>query len=129
MDCFAEPVIRRRCAPTGWLAMTMKLSSSCRARGGFEFLAKTRQLLFCQIADGPIAEAAIAPAADIESLHRLHLRRAGFGARALRHEQVDDMLAAAVDHRADRTAIDIIQPAADQRKSLRAEIHHRRRDV
>src|SRR5215216_1667471 len=22
MDCFAEPVIRRRCAPTGWLAMT-----------------------------------------------------------------------------------------------------------
>jgi hypothetical protein len=22
LDCFAEPVIRRRCAPTGWLAMT-----------------------------------------------------------------------------------------------------------
>ncbi len=22
MDCFAEPVIRRRYAPTGWLAMT-----------------------------------------------------------------------------------------------------------
>jgi hypothetical protein len=22
MDCFAEPVIRRRFAPTGWLAMT-----------------------------------------------------------------------------------------------------------
>ena len=24
MDCFAEPVIRRRFAPTGWLAMTRK---------------------------------------------------------------------------------------------------------
>jgi hypothetical protein len=24
MDCFAEPVIRRRFAPTGWLAMTGK---------------------------------------------------------------------------------------------------------
>ncbi|SEE43530.1 hypothetical protein SAMN05444164_8089 [Bradyrhizobium erythrophlei] len=23
MDCFAEPVIRRRFAPTGWLAMTV----------------------------------------------------------------------------------------------------------
>jgi len=22
LDCFAEPVIRRRFAPTGWLAMT-----------------------------------------------------------------------------------------------------------
>src|SRR5436190_21809457 len=24
MDCFAEPVIRRRYAPTGWLAMTVR---------------------------------------------------------------------------------------------------------
>ena len=28
MDCFAEPVIRRRFAPTGWLAMTVKYRSS-----------------------------------------------------------------------------------------------------
>jgi hypothetical protein len=28
MDCFAEPVIRRRCAPTGWLAMTGGCSSA-----------------------------------------------------------------------------------------------------
>jgi hypothetical protein len=25
MDCFAEPVIRRRFAPTGWLAMTAEI--------------------------------------------------------------------------------------------------------
>jgi hypothetical protein len=30
MDCFAEPVIRRRCVPTGWLAMTLRSGSRLR---------------------------------------------------------------------------------------------------
>jgi hypothetical protein len=38
MDCFAEPVIRRRFAPTGWLAMTRKeratFSASSPAHAG-----------------------------------------------------------------------------------------------
>jgi len=29
MDCFAEPVIGRRFAPTRWLAMTMLVDFSC----------------------------------------------------------------------------------------------------
>jgi hypothetical protein len=32
MDCFAEPVIRRRFAPTGWLAMT-RLAHPVRQTG------------------------------------------------------------------------------------------------
>jgi uncharacterized alpha-E superfamily protein len=32
MDCFAEPVIRRRFAPTGWLAMTEVAQRLCRAQ-------------------------------------------------------------------------------------------------
>ena len=31
MDCFAEPVIGRRFAPTRWLAMTWRYASSRRA--------------------------------------------------------------------------------------------------
>ena len=38
MDCFAEPVIRRRFAPTGWLAVTRKeratFSASSPAHAG-----------------------------------------------------------------------------------------------
>ena len=32
MDCFAEPVIRRRFAPTGWLAMTKRAACRCSRR-------------------------------------------------------------------------------------------------
>ena len=66
---------------------------------------------------------------DVEALDRLDLGGAPFGARRLRHEQVDDVLAAAIDHGADGAGIDIIEPAADQRKALRDEVDHRRRDI
>src|SRR5829696_5045517 len=46
MDCFAEPVIGRRFAPTRWLAMTVDTVSRSRgagrARGLTEALAQTR---------------------------------------------------------------------------------------
>jgi hypothetical protein len=32
MDCFAEPVIGRRYAPTRWLAMTVKLEAYANTR-------------------------------------------------------------------------------------------------
>ena len=54
---------------------------------------------------------------------------AALGARGLRHEQIDDVLAAAIDHCADGAGIDIIEPAADQRKAFRGEVDHRRRDI
>jgi hypothetical protein len=39
MDCFAEPVIRRRFVPTGWLAMTVlgNVRSVNRQTGAAEF--------------------------------------------------------------------------------------------
>jgi hypothetical protein len=42
MDCFAEPVIRRRCAPTGWLAMTWKEPLSPVGSFGYESSARCR---------------------------------------------------------------------------------------
>src|SRR3954454_4893807 len=73
------------------------------------------------IADRPIMQAALAPASDVESLKALGpgavLRAGGLG-----HEQVDDMQAPAVNDRADRAGVDIVEPAADQRKTLRSQV-------
>ena len=44
-------------------------------------------------------------------------------------EQVDHVLRAPVHHRRRRMAIDIIQPAPDQREPLILQIAHRRRDI
>ena len=66
---------------------------------------------------------------DVETLDRVDLRGAPFGARRLRHEQIDDVLAAAIDHRTDGAGIDIIEPAADQRETLRGQVDYRRRNI
>ena len=55
--------------------------------------------------------------------------RLALGIGGLRHEQVDDVLAPFVDHGADRARVEVIEPAADQGKTLRGEVDHRRRDV
>ena len=94
-----------------------------------EFLAEIRKLVLCEIADSPKIQPAFAPVTDVEALDRLDLCGPPFGARRLRHEQVDDVLAAAIDHGADGAGIDIIEPAADQGKALRGEVDYRRRDV
>src|SRR5665213_746864 len=54
------------------------------------------------IADRPEVHALLAPAQHAEALQGFHLRRLAFGIAGLRHEQIDDVLAPLVNHRADR---------------------------
>jgi hypothetical protein len=44
VDCFAEPVIRRRFAPTGWLAMTENMRAAC-ATAQIESIAQNPDVL------------------------------------------------------------------------------------
>src|SRR5882757_9435368 len=91
-------------------------SSSRAPHRRLEFLAELRQFIYTKIADRPIVQSSLAPAPDVETLNRF-----GFGAvlrvRALRNEQVDDVATPLVDHRAERAAVHIIEPAADQQKT------------
>src|SRR6478752_6929959 len=83
-----------------------------RLHRGLELAGELRELVSAEVAHGPEVQAAAAPAAAVEALHGLGLRRAIFRARRLRHEQIDDVLAAPVDHRADSARVDIVEPAA-----------------
>src|SRR6195952_1477580 len=93
-----------------------------------EFLAELRQFIGAEIADRPVVQPPLAPAPDVETLNRFG-SGAMLGASALRDEQVDDVAAPLVDHRAERAAVHIIEPAADQGKALGGEIDYRRRHV
>ena len=75
-------------------------------------------------------EAHLASCAKCAALARDYreMKRA-FAGGGLRHEQVDDVLAPAIDHRTDGAGVDVIEPATGQGKTLRGEIDHRRRDV
>ncbi len=98
---------------------------------GFDPVAEVLQLLGVDVAHRDEAQVGEAPAPDVEALQRFHgaaLRR-----RSLRigrgDEQVDDVLAPFVDDGGDRPAVEIIEPAADQRESLGRQVDHRRGQV
>ncbi len=82
-----------------------------------------------EVADGPEIEPFFRPMADIVALDRRHDFAGMFGAQALCDEQIDDVLAALVDHRGHRLAIDIVEASAQQRKALRRQVDDRRRHV
>ena len=87
------PVARERgCFPSA-PAPCANLSRS--AHRALEPLAEIRKLILGEIADRPVIQPAIAPVPDVEALDRVDLRGAAFGARRLRHEQIDDVLAPA----------------------------------
>src|SRR3954471_12419867 len=98
---------------TTWMPLPLHI----RLHRRLELVDELGELVAADIADGPEIQAALAPAATVEALHGLGLRRPVLGARGLRHEQVDHMLAALVDDRADGARVDIVEPATDQRKA------------
>src|SRR5580693_3924481 len=102
---------------------------SRRMQRGGEFLAEFIEFAGIDIADRPQIEAGLAPMADVETLHAFVFDAADRGAQRLADEQIDHMLAAAIDDRCHRLAVDVIEPAADQGKTLRGQIDDRRRDV
>src|SRR5580700_6520597 len=97
-----------------------------RMQRGGEFLAEFIELAGIDIADRPQIEARFPPMADVEALHGFVVDAADRGAQGLRDEQIDHVLAAAIDDRRDRLAVDVIEPAADQGKTLRGQVDHRR---
>src|SRR3954462_13364266 len=72
-----------------------------------ELVAELVEFVRADVADGPKVQAALAPAANVEALDRVGPGGASFGRRGLRHEQIDDVLAAAIHDGADRARIDI----------------------
>src|SRR5437879_13269785 len=94
-----------------------------------ELVDELGELVAADVTDGPEVQAAFAPAAAVEALHGLSLRRPMLGARGLRYEQVDHVLSTLVDDGADGACIDIVEPAADQRETSRGGIDHRWGDV
>src|SRR4029077_15885904 len=97
-------------------------------RGG-EFLAELVELAGIDIADRPQIEAGFAPMADVEALHGFVIDATDRGAQRLRDEEIDHVLAAAIDDRRHRLAVDVIERAADQGESLPGQVDDRRRDV
>src|SRR5215472_85430 len=95
---------------------------------GDEPVAEFLQHLAADIADGHKAEIRPGPMPYAETLHPLD-RPTTPGLHRLRHEQIDDVITTLIDDRRNRRAVDVVDPTADQRKALRAEIDHGRRHV
>src|SRR4051795_11878793 len=94
---------------------------------GFELAPEVFQLVGAEIAHRPEREARLGPAADVEALQGFDCGAVPLG--ALRDEQIDDVHAAPVDQRGDGLAVEIVEPAADQREALRGQVNQRRRDI
>src|ERR1700692_4815627 len=102
---------------------------SRRMQRGREFLAEFIELAGIDIADRPQVEASLTPMADVEALYGFVLDAADRGAQRLADKQIHHGLAPAIDDRAHRRPGDVIEPAADQGKTLRGQVDDRRRDV
>src|SRR5260370_30174690 len=88
-----------------------RISPRDRLHRALELLAELGEFVGGDVGDRPVVQPALAPASDIEALERLGPRRAALGARGLRHEQIDQVQAAAVDDGADGAGVRINQPA------------------
>src|SRR5437016_9299075 len=105
--------------------------SSCAGRieRSLKFIHEFLKLFRIDVADGKELETLRTPAADVKSRHRLGLCPVTFGASYLRDEEIDHMRAASVDDRSDSLAVDVVEPAAEQREALRRQVHDRRCDI
>ena len=57
--------------------------------------------------------------AHVVALHGERRYRRMHRGQMLRHERIDDVLAAPINDRGDRLAVDVIEAAAEQRETLR----------
>ena len=94
------------------------LSFAARMERGLEFIDEFLQLVRADVTDGKELETLCTPASDVKSLHRLEPRPLSFGDSSLRDEEIDHMRAAPIDNRRDRLPANIVEPPAEQRKSL-----------
>src|SRR5580658_8970706 len=98
-------------------------------QSGRYLLHELAELYRIEVADRPEVEPASGPMAHIVTLDGPSRHGGVLGAQALGDEQIDDVLAALIDDGGHRLAVDVIETAAEQRKTLRRQVDHRRRDV
>src|ERR1700730_66113 len=91
-----------------------------------EFLSEFIELAGIDIADRPQMQADLAPVADVETLHGFVLDAVDRYAQFLGDEEIDHVLAPAIDDRCHRLAVDVIEPAADQGETLARQVDDRR---
>src|SRR5262249_5652697 len=96
-------------------------TGACGTKSLFEFCAEFLELFGIEIADCQQVQPLLAPSSYIESLHDLNLGRWQSEPLALRHKQIDNVHATAIDDRSYRLAVNKIEPAADQSKTFRSE--------
>src|SRR6516225_5023913 len=87
------------------------------------------QFVAGEIADCPEIESVLRPVAQIIALDAFGHGPGMPCAQMLGDEQIDDVLAPLIDDRGNRLTVDIVEPAAEQRKALRGQVDNRRRDI
>src|SRR5690349_10769369 len=104
--------------------------ASARRLGSPQQRHKPRKILGGDIGHRPERHSVRRPPYRVEPTRRSGARRRfARPGRDCESEYVDRVLRALVDERGGGTAIDVIEPAADEREALRREVAHWRREV
>ena len=90
--------------------------------GGPQRSNELGQLGIVQVGYCPERHVAVDPLMNVESSHRSVERPCERVIALWRDEHVDRVLLSLIDERSNRLAVDVIEPASDQRKSDRREI-------
>src|SRR5215471_3996097 len=102
-------ICRSGSSRTGRQTSCTPLADARCTRGLLEFGAKFLKLIAVKITHRQQAKTLIAPAPDVETLHRFELGRWQQRTQPLRYEQVDHVHAAAIDDHRHRLAVDKIE--------------------
>src|SRR5437899_9390511 len=98
-------------------------------RPNFELLLKSLQVVRVDVGNSPVIKVRIRPVQKLISLARYRFRSFCRVRRRWPNKQVDKVFAPFVNQRRDRPVIQIIQAAANQRKSLAGKIDNRRSKI
>src|SRR6516165_12769811 len=94
-----------------------------------DFLDELVQFIAGEVADRPKIETVLRPMAHIIALDAFGHGAGMPCAQLLGDEQIDYVLAPLIDDRGNRLAVDIVEPAAEQRKALRGQVDDRWRYI
>lgn len=100
-----------------------------RVQSGNYHLTEFVELVRSDIAHGPKIETGLGPIPNIVTLDRLEFSAGLRRAQSPGDEQIDNVLAALIDNRRYRLAVDIIEAAAEEPETLSCQVDDRRCDV
>ena len=90
---------------------------------------KFAKLFHIQIRDGPKLEAIFLPRKHVVSLNCLNRNRGGAFPGRGPDEEIDDMQFSAVHQHGDRSILDVVKPAADERETVIRKVHDGRCEI